>query len=430
MWRSFGMQAIQMEGRMVKYCRVAIVCICAMAIFFMLAGPAASQERGVPVYEKPRPDYDPLGIRAGAFTIRPDLTLGLEYNDNIYAADSGEESDWITTVAPEVDVRTNWVRHALGLNTGLEAGFYGSESDENYVDGHVFLDGRLDVLRGAFLNAAAGYHYLHEERGAPDADAAWDEPANYHRWDGDLSYFHGLGRLSLTLGTDFTRMDYRRVDLVGGGSENLDYRDRNIFDVNARVAYEMHPDVHPFIQTSYNWRRYDNRDPGLSEKRDSDGYRIGVGTGFDLGGVTSGEIFAGYMSQSYDNLRDISGMWYGMNLLWNVTQLTSVEAGVRKSVKETTARDASGIDAIDTNLRVDHELLRNLLVGAFFDYTYDDYQGRDISDKYYVFGPRVTYLWNRNLSAEAGYTRRIKDSNVSAREYTENRFKVSITGSF
>jgi len=410
--------------------RFLIFTACVLAGLFFLAVAAQAQERGVPVYEKSRPDYDPLGIRAGAFTIRPDLTLGLEYNDNIYATDSSEESDWITTVAPEVDVRSNWSRHALGLNTGLEAGFYGSESDENYVDGRFMLDGRVDVLRESYLMLDAGYQRLHEERGDPDVRDAWDEPAYYNRWDGGLAYYHGLGKLSLTGGADYTRMDYRRVDLADGGSENLNYRDRDIYEVHARVAYEMHPDVQPFIQARYNWRDYDRRDPNRNERRDSDGYRLGVGTGFDLGGVTSGEVFAGYMKQDYDNFSNISGMWYGMNLLWNVTQMTSVEAGVRKSVKETTARDASGIDAIDTNLRVDHELLRNLLVGAFFDYTYDDYKGRDISDKYYVFGPRVTYLWNRNLSAEAGYTRRIKDSNVSAREYTENRFKVSVTGSF
>jgi hypothetical protein len=47
-----------------------------------------------------------------------------------------------------------------------------------------------------------------------------------------------------------------------------------------------------------------------------------------------------------------------------------------------------------------------------------------------MFGPRLTYLWNRNLSAGLEYNRRIKDSNIPIREYTENVFFVSITGAF
>jgi len=395
-------------------------------LFLFVFSSMAYAQRGVPIHEKPRPDYDPLGIRAGAFTVKPELTLGLEYNDNIYATRRNTESDWITTIAPELDVRSDWTRHALGLNTGLEYGMYASESDENYLDGHIFLDGRLDVLRESFLSGRLGFQRLHEERGEPDADTDWDEPGRYNRTSGDLAYYHGRGKLSVSGGSGFTRLDYRPVDLRDGTTQSQSIRDRWIYNVNARVAYEMHPDVQPFVTTRYEWRRYDRS----RAERDSEGYRIGVGTGFDLGGITSGEVFAGYMHQDYDDRRNISGMWYGLNLLWNVTQLTSVEAGVQKLVKETTLEGASGIDSVEANLRMDHELLRNLLVGAFFDYTHDSYQGRNVTDRYYDLGPRITYLWNRNLSAEASYTYREKDSNRSHREYTENRFKVSITGSF
>ncbi len=407
-------------------------CVFLLLLMLFPAGSLLAQDtRAMPVYEIPRPDYDPQGIRAGGFLFYPELTLGLEYNDNIYATRRDTESDWITTIAPELDVRSNWTRHALGLNAGLESGLYASESDENYLDGHIMLDGRLDMLREAFFTGRTSYHRLHEERGAPDADDDWDEPARYNRWHGGLGYYHGLGKLSVSGGADVTRLDYENVDLVDGTRQSLSFRDRNHFNVFARTAYEIHPQMQPFLTARYNWRLYDERDPGVGDvRRDSEGYRIGAGTGFDLPGVLSGEIFAGYMHQNYDNLRNISGAWYGMGLLWNVTRLTSVEASAERSVKETIQQDSAGIEALDTSIRIDHELLRNLLIGAFFDFTHDSYKGRDITDKYYVFGPRVTYLWNRNLSAEGGYIYRTRDSNVSDREYTENRFQVSITGAF
>ena len=401
-------------------------------IFFLLAfiililPVLAFAQRGVPVTEKSRPDYDALGIRAGAFMVKPQITLGLEYNDNIYATKRSKESDWITTVAPQVDVRSEWSRHSLGINAGVKGGMYASESNENYLDGHIFLDGRLDMLRESFFTGRVGFQRLHEERGSPDANLAWDEPAVYYKTDGDMAYYHGVGKVSFSAGTGITNLDFRSVDLKEGGSRSLSIRDRNIYNVNARVAYELTPDVQPFISTRYEWRRYDKSEA----QRDSDGYRIGLGTGFDLGGVTSGEIFAGYMHQDYDDRKNISGFWYGLSLLWNPTMLTSVQADVQSSVKETTLGGSSGIDAVDAGIRVDHELLRNLLVGAFFDYTHDSYKGVNVTDEYYTFGPRLTYLWNRNLSAEAGYAYKAKESNRSDREYTENRFTISLTGKF
>ena len=387
---------------------------------------AAAGARGVPVYERPRPDYDALGIRSGAFLVKPELKVGQEYNDNIYATKDNKTSDYITILAPKVDVRSQWSRHAFGLNAGFKGGFHASKSDENYMDGHILLDGRVDVLSESFLTLNAGFNRLHEERGAPDAQDAWKEPAVYYRTSAGMAYYHGIGKVSVRAGGSVDVYDYRSVDLVAGGKEDLNFRDRNHYKVNARVAYEMTPDVHPFLITEYNWRQYDKR----GADRDSDGYRIGAGTGFDLGGITTGEVFGGYMKQDYDQRQNISGAWYGMSLLWNMTPLTSFEARIARSVKETTLQNSSGIKALDTGFRLDHELLRNVLAGAFFDYTRDSYEGRDITDKYYVYGPRVTYLWNRNLSAEAGYTRRVKDSNVSTREYTENRFMVAVTGKF
>jgi len=395
-----------------------------LLVFFSAATAMAQDKQGIPVYEIARPDYDALGIRAGAFLIKPVLSLGMEHNDNIYATKDDKESDWITTLAPKIDIRSDWTRHSLGINVGLKSGFYSSESDENFLDGHIKLDGRLELLRESFLTGQAGFQYLHEARDEPDSNQAWSEPATYYRSDGKIAYYHGLGKLSASVGAGITRLDYRSVDLKAGGSENLDIRDYNTYDVNARFAYEMHPVVRPLIYTQYQWRRYDKSEA----ERDSDGYRIALGTGFDLTGLISGEIFAGYMQQNYDQRDNFSGPWYGMSLLWNVTGMTSVEGTVRKSIKETTEGNSSGIDALDTGLRVDHELLPNLLVGAFFDYTQDSYQDIDISDKYYNFGPRLTYLWNRNLSAEIKFTSNTCVSNLEDREYTENKFLFSLTG--
>lgn len=386
----------------------------------------AFAERGVPISNKPRPEYEPEKHKIGSLIVLSKMSLGLEHNDNIYASDTKEVDDTITIVSPEVTVESDWSRHSLSLVAGVDSGMYASNSDENYLDGHLLVDGRVDVQRESFFNGKAGLQRLHEERSSPDSSAAWKDPAEYTQADMDLSYKQGLGRASVTAGTGITTIDYSSVELLSGGTDDLSDRDRTMYNLNTRIAYELLPSVQPFIAGRYEWRAYDQADA----RRDSDGYRIGLGTGFDLGGVTTGEVFAGYMQQNYDDREDISGPWFGLNLLWNVTQLTSIQANVQSSVKETTEDNSSGINAVDAGLRIDHELLRNLLIGATFSYTRDDYQSVDLTDTVYAYGPRTKYLFNRYLSVEASYTFKTKDSTEVDREYDENVFLLSVTGKY
>jgi hypothetical protein len=396
------------------------------ALIVLMIPGAARAQKVVSIVDQSRPDYEPMGIRAGTFTINLHFTLGTEYNDNIYAAKNDTKSDWITSLSPKVDVQSNWSRHSLKLNAELDPGQYASESKENYMDSHIFMDSRVDMRRESFFRARAGYQHLHEERGSMDVSETWYERAVYNRTQGNISYYHGLNRLSLTAGAAITTLNWQSVALKDGGSQCLNIRDRNLYDIRARIAYELHPDVHPFITTRFDWRHYDKPEA----MRDSQGYRIGIGTGFGITGTTSGEIFGGYMLQDYDYRDKISGAWYVMSLLWNPTRLTSIEARAESSVMETTRVDSSGVSAIEAEISIDHELLRNLLVGASMDYRRCSYEGEDITDNYYTLGSDLTYLWNRNLGAKAEFNRRIRDSNISDREFNENRFVISITGSF
>lgn len=409
--------------------RKRLLCTVIVPLLLLAVGTAQAQGlRGVAITEIPRPDYDALGIRAGAFMVKPELRVGLEFNDNIYATRHNKESDFITTIAPTFSINSMWSRHALGLSAGVKGGVYASNSDENFLDAHLIADGRVDVKRDSRFETRLGIQRLHEPRGEHNVPISHKEPTLFNRAMAEALYHHGFNRMTLRAGAGAVNYDFQSVELRDGTTASLALRDRNDYNVNARLAYELLPNVQPFITARHEWQRYDLS----AARRDSDGFRVGVGTGFDLGGVTTGEVFGGFMRQDYmaPEREDISGLWYGLTLLTNVTPITSIQAQVERSVRETTLQGASGIDAVDTGLRLDHELLRNLLVGAFFDYSHEKFEGRAITDKTYRFGPRATYLWNRNLSAELGYARTTKNSNAVDREYTENRLTFALTGKF
>ncbi len=380
-----------------------------------------------PTFET-RPD---LGFQMGTFMVYPQLTTGLEYNDNIYAVKNNKESDWIATVAPRIMAANTWSCHNLKLDAGINKGFYIDNSDENYLDAHVMAGSRLNIVKESYLEANGGFASYHEARGSSDALNTWDEPARYEQLNAAGLIHHGMGRFTLRAGGNVVGYMFDKVDLIDGGTQNLNTRDRIEYETHASVGFGWMPSVTPFVETRFNWRQYDKEEV----QRDSDGYRIGAGTRIYMGGITTGEVYGGYMRQKYDNdewREDISGAWYGCSLLWDATRLTSVKTGVTRSVKETTLNGASGISATDVDLNINHELLRNLSIGLGLSYIHDDYEGIDIKDKYYKASPRISYLWNRNLSAGLGYefTKRDSSQNEVLREYAVNRLILSLTGSF
>ena len=109
--------------------------------------PETVLPRGDTVATRARPELDPLGIRAGAFLVFPELTIEEIYNDNIFAENGDETDDFITSLRPEVTVESNWSRHALAIAGGGDFGFYAQNSDENYQDWFAATNGRFDVSR-------------------------------------------------------------------------------------------------------------------------------------------------------------------------------------------------------------------------------------------------------------------------------------------
>ncbi len=100
-------------------------------------------ERGETVRNRARPKLDPLGIRRGAFTVLPGLEVREVYNDNIFSEDEGKIDDFITLVTPNLLARSDWRNHQLNLGANATIGRYANESDENFEDFSVGLDGRL-----------------------------------------------------------------------------------------------------------------------------------------------------------------------------------------------------------------------------------------------------------------------------------------------
>ena len=288
-------------------------------------------------------------------------------------------------------------------DAGIER--FGKNESENVENYNIDADGRFDVTRNIFLFGSLGYSQLHEDRGSPD-EAGGVVPTEASVLRGSARYFHQLNRVSFRLDAGARKLD---VDDVSRGPlllpANNDDRDRLESDVTLRVAYEIVPEYEAFVRASGNNIAYRTAVDDNGFGRDSNGYEIVGGVAIDLGGITFGDLFAGFREQRYDddNLDTIGGITLGADLTWNVTGLTTVQGGIERRVEETTSGGSSGFFATRYSLSADHELLRNLLLNANVAFTQDDYEGIKREDQTYEAGVSARYLLNRNFYVSVGY---------------------------
>jgi hypothetical protein len=384
----------------------------------VIAPSAYGQEPdpNVPVTARPRPDYDPLGIRAGGFLIYPHTSVDASYNSNVFATKDDVKDDFIFNFLPGLLVRSNFPRHSITWETQADIGRYVTETDEDYEDFGTALNGRLDITRNNRLTAGVEFARSHDDRDDPEdpgVDVS-EEPLKYYEYGGNLGFQQDFNRFNFGVLGTFDRRDYT------DGDESD--RDRDLFGGRVRTGYFISPRINAFVQGGF---RREIRDE--SDERNNNTYSATVGTEIDFTGLLFGEVFAGWSLQEFDESEFDSenGFTYGANLTWNPTLLTSVrlegEGGFEPSDVGSSKLESQ------IALRVDHELLRNLLIGGEVSYERDDFQDANRVDNRFDVGPSITYLINRHLSVGAEYTFTTRTSDDSEREFDRNLVMVRLT---
>lgn len=391
----------------------------------------AEPRRGETVLTRPRPEVDPLGVRVGSFLLFPRLGVTGEYNDNIFATDDNETDDFITIIEPRLSLESDWSRHALNLRAGVEAGLHADNQSQNYVDGDVALDGRLDITRDQALRAGIGYARRHEQPEDVDTNVG-NQTNDYDVFNAFVRHDNRFGRFRTVVDGDARRAEYQNQ----GDNQNNNIKDQWNYGGGVRLGYEVVRGYEAFGRVSASRTSFDT-DVAYD---DSYGIQAVFGVGLDLGGVLFGDVFAGYLGEFFDSseVDTIHAPTFGGSLTWNVTTLTTLTATVTRTARSTTESGADSYVLTDGRLSADHELLRNLLLNANFSVANYDYDGADRED--YVFGAGIgaRYLMNRNLTASLGYQylSRTADKaqqgggSAASQSYGQNVFRIGLQAQF
>jgi hypothetical protein len=311
---------------------------------------ADSFDRGqnVSVRERPRPDYQAVGIHLGGFTLYPKLTASLSYDDNIFATPNKTTSDWFASIAPELDLQSNWSRNAFAAYVRGSQSLYFSQTTENTTQYGVGANGKYEFGGGAFGDAVATASIDYGRYTLP-REAAFIGQNSIHPVQYDFTELNGqiadtLNRLRLSVRADYAIYDYLNAEAPGDVFLFEEALNHSVATFTGKAEYAVSPDTAVFADVSYNDRVYDHQPPFVPFNENNQGYNVDGGANFDLTHLIRGEVQIGYMDQTYSSVvfRTISGLTAKAQLEWFPTQLTTVTATALRTVGDSGLLHSSG----------------------------------------------------------------------------------------
>lgn len=395
----------RLQGAMLALAAGAAVPAAAVAQETVLLDPSVPYDfdkgRNVSVTERGRPDYDQLGIRMGSFQLFPRLETSVGYSDNIYLSDNDKTDAAYLTVAPSLQVNSGWSRHDLRLEARGNFKRYAEESRRN-EDGYQFgARGRLDAGLDYSFTGEARYTRQYESPLAGDTVANLAVLSSYNR-----AYFSGraerrAGRSRIIASVDYTDLDFNPIELPTTDFDQS-YRDRGIVRGIVQAEYAMTPSISFYVQGAHDWTDYRKLTQTGQANLDSRAYRILGGVNFDLSSLMRGTIGIGYVNRDYRSglYDDVHGLSMEGQLEYFPSELTTITATARRILADATISSANAYFDNRFSLRVDHELLRNLILNATGEVARQNYLNSPINSTNYRISSGGRYLINHRFGIQ------------------------------
>jgi hypothetical protein len=365
--------------------------------------------------------YGPVGVRAGAFLLKPSIEVAEGFDDNPLRTQGGPGSRF-TTVKSEVSARSDWSRHELSVDLRGSFTHYSDVDHNDRPDAAAIVRGRIDVAKTTRIELEEKALLTTQSAGTPDSVTGAKRPPNIYTLGSTAGVVQAFNRLELGLYGGFERNIYQNAELIGGGVVDLSDSNYNTYSTRLRASYEVTGGVKPFVEAAVDTRVFDHTVDASGIRRGSDGIKADVGIALDRPEIIKGEASIGYGRRTYDDptLPNISGLMVDSSLVWKATPLTKVTLGVTSSIGESTLTGASGVFTHEAKVTVDHAFRRWLIGSAFASYALDDYRGIDRIDNRFTYGGALTYYLNRSFALRGELRQERLSSNNPGNNYTAN----------
>jgi hypothetical protein len=382
--------------------------------------------RGVTVQTRRRPDYDPLGVRLGSFRLDAAAEAGGGYDSNpLGLPRSGKDSGFSSQLGT-VGIASDWTQHALGASGTVASRQYWSRSTLDWVDYNLGGFGRYDF--SPYTSVTGQYRHYREHLDAYSVDvqqSGISAPVPYDSDEVQVTGTTSFNRLGLLATGYYRTFDYQNVT-VNGIQNRVSLQSFNTAIGALGASYSLAPGRSVYAVVRLQDIDYTH---SVSNDRDSFTYEGLVGFQYDFDGVWQARAAVGWRHRSYRSnaIKPLEGIAAEGQLLWVPTQLTNVSLNIARTIEESIRLNAVSYTRTRGGIRVDHELLRNVILTGDISLDSREYQSPSQTATDLTFTAGARWLINRSLSLTGQYTyaNRVQASG-GILDYTRNLVEVRL----
>jgi len=397
--------------------------------------PSDYPSERVSVSERYRPEFQASGIPLGTLTVLPQVGVGGNYTSNVFGTATGAQNDFWLGVDPSLTItkrggNEDTASFQAKVDAALRRFADQKAANETGLGGEV--SATLPMGNGNYLagGASARRNYERQDSGSFPSGAL--APIRYAEYIGYLRFRAGGSRIRATVAADVDKTQFNNARLTAGTSFDQGFRDRTVLRGTGRVEASVTGATSGFVEGRYSNINYTRSfiTPGVAN-RDGDQYEGLAGLRVDAGKLR-GTVAAGYTRRVFDSplYRDFGGFALTGQMVYYASGLTTVTLNGFRNIAESGDPNISAQFTTGVNARVDHELLRYIILSGTAGYNSNSYQGINRTDKLAIVRGSVRYLANRHseINAEAGYTKRTSSGAAFGPEYNRFEFGVNLVG--
>ena len=370
------------------------------------ATPALAQDdvQGRSVAERNAPEFTSEPIRVGGFELFPSIEANVEYVDNVFASANNPVDDFILAIRPQLLVRDR--RPDREIRAVLSAGLRQYVDTETENSEQLRLDALARWGLGTRTRYRTGVEIVRnaEQRRNFDSFTTIVEPIAFTSLRSNVGVTREFGPVTGSIDLAARSTQYDGTTVIDGREFDFGFRDFNVYSAVSRASFSRSRDQEVYVQLTLDERNYQARPsvgndlPFFAFDRSSRGGRLELGYRRQLTELLYIDARAGYLVQDFEQtgLGSVTGLAFETDLLWNVTPLTSIEFTAARRVDDRINPLLSGLVRTEAAARVEHELLRNLiLVGRGRYSNLDQLDAGPDADEYEI-GASAEYRLDRN----------------------------------
>lgn len=388
--------------------------------------------QGASISDRTQLEYRQEPLRLRSLDIFPSIQLDTEYNDNIFAAPTTPVDDVVFSITPSLIVREQRADRNLFIQAKVGLETYASGTIEDQFLGSI--EGRLRLRQGRLTRPYISFSIARNStRGRDSVDDFLfiAQPIAITSYRSGIGLERDFGPFTLDVEGRAGRTQFDGDIAFEDQLLDVGFRDFENYIGRAQFSYSQSPNQRIFVSFEANSQNFlkPSQNLALPEllrlDRSSDGYRAEIGFARQVTDLLMIDARVGYLQQSFDDptLRSASGLSLQASAVYSPTPLTTLRATLVRAIDTTSNPLSAGLVRTEGSLRIDHELLRNLIVTASgrvarFD---QDEIGADTTE--WTTALESQYLLSRRWVL-TGRVEHFERDGIFA--FSQNRFKASL----